>query len=412
MIIIGIAFACDTGNNVVPTFEQLFIKYYGEDGNQESVDLLINTDGTMILLGNTTTSQTNSINYPFIVKVDPVGNVLWQRRMGDGDEKAVDVELDNQGNLIVVSNIGPPATSRIRLYRLSQNGQGIDSIRIDMGERQVARGVTQASDNSFLIAGYAEPNVSRNPVLVVPPVDQADVIVIRVDPTLTTVGITSDLGGGEHVGGGVKVYETIIGGIPTYLIFGDSDRPASQSSTYKRAFEVLGIDEFGSPNGIRKVSGNDIAQETQVASTAIAVESGLLEGYLMVGTTYASNGVGSRVYITQYDKTLNNKRLDFPLSNNGVPMEGISAAVGGADDFYILANETQQNNMRDVVLLKLATDGSVIGSMQFGTFEGEDVAGAVKVLPDRRVVVTSTIELQTQSKIALMIISPDGKFTF
>jgi hypothetical protein len=327
--------------------------------------------------------------------------------MGDGNEKAVDVELDNQGNLMVVSNIGDESTSRIRLYRINQNGQGIDSLKIEMGERQVARSVTQVSDNSYLIAGYAEPNDTRNPELVVPPIDQADVIVIRVDPSLTSVAITSDLGGGEHVGGGVKVFESTIGGISSYLIFGDSDRPADQSSAYKRAFEVLGIDEFGSPTGIRKVSGNDITQETQVASTAIETSGGLQDGYLIVGTTYNSNGVGSRVYITQYDKTLVVKRLDFPLSNNGVPMQGITAAVGASDDFYILANETQQNNTRDVVLLKLATDGSIIGAMRFGSFEGEDVAGSVKVLPDRRVVVTATIELATQSKIAMMIISPD-----
>jgi hypothetical protein len=404
--------SCDTGNNVAPVFEQFFIKYYGEDGNQESVDMLINPDGTMVLLGNTTTSQTTDVNYPFIVKVDPLGNVLWQRRMGDGNEKAVDVEVDNQGNLIVVSNIGDESISRIRLFRLDQNGQGIDSLKIEMGERQVARSVTQASDNSYLIAGYAEPNTDRNPVLIVPPIDEADIITIRVDPTFTNVWITSDLGGGEHVGGAAKVFEATIGGITTYLIFGDSDRPADQSSVYKRALEVIGIDEFGVPNGIRKISGNDIPQETQIASTAIETSGTLQDGYLIVGTTYASNGVGSRVYLTQYDKTLSIKRLDFPLSNGGSPMQGVTAAFGEAGDFYVLANEIRQNNMRDVVLMKLASDGSVIGTLRFGTFEGEDVAGSVIVLPDRRVAIAATLELATQSKIALMIVSPDGKFTF
>lgn len=396
--------SCDTASNVDPVFQNYFVKYYGEDGNQQGVDLLVNADGSMILLGNTS-SQTNPVTQPFMVKVDPLGNVLWQRQLGELGETAVDVELDKQGNLIVISNIGDEPDSRIRIFRINQLGKGIDSTKIEMGEKQVAKSVTQIEDNSFLIAGYAEPNVSRNPALIVPPPDEADITFIRIDETLTNPQASFiDLGGGEHIGAAVKIFETTLGGRVQYLLFGDSDRP--DDGPYKRSFEVIGIDLFGTPTGIRKVSGVD--NEIQITTAAIETRGALQDGYLMIGTTYGANT--SDIYITQYDNTLSIKRLDIPLKLNR-RLEGVSAAIGELDDFYILANEIRENNNRDIVLLKMASDGAVLSSTSFGSLEGDDMAGAVSVLPDRRVSLFGTIELETQKKMALIMISPDGKFS-
>src|SRR6187455_3454161 len=85
--------SCDTANNVEPIYEEYFTKYYGEDGEQEGVDIVRNADGSMILLGNSL-SQTDPIS-PFIVKTDAIGNVLWQRVFNTDDEIAVDIELIN-----------------------------------------------------------------------------------------------------------------------------------------------------------------------------------------------------------------------------------------------------------------------------------------------------------------------------
>ncbi len=403
-IVLLLLLSCDTTSNIDPVFRNYFIKYYGEDGNQQGVDLLVSADGSMVLLGNTS-SQINPSTQPFIVKVDPMGNVLWQRQLGELGETAVDVELDRLGNLIIVSNIGDESNSRVRLFRIDQQGKGIDSIKIELGEKQVAKSVTQIADNSFLIAGYAEPNPTRNPELIVPPPDEADVTFIRVDEALTTPQLSFiDLGGGEHVGAAVKIFESVLGGSLQYLLFGDSDRP--DDGPYKRSFEVIGIDLFGTPTGIRKVSGT--SNEIQIAADVIETQGALQDGYLTVGTTYGTNT--NDVYITQYDKTLSIKRLDIPLKLNR-RLQGVSAAIGAFDDFYILANELRENSRRDIVLLKMSSDGAVLGSTSFGSLAGDDIGGAVRVLPDGRVALLGTIEIETQQKIALMIVSPNGKFS-
>jgi hypothetical protein len=137
------------------------MKYYGVDGNQEGVDLLVNPDGSMILLGNSS-SQTNPITVPFIAKVDQFGTVQWQRQLGGFNEKAVDVELDNNSNLIVLSNFGEGVNSRAKVYRLGQDGTGMDSILVDFQEWQMGRSVTVAADGRILIAGSRKPDPSRN----------------------------------------------------------------------------------------------------------------------------------------------------------------------------------------------------------------------------------------------------------
>ena len=146
---------CDAGNRVDPFFEDYFIKYYGEDGNQEGVDIYVNDDDSMILLGNS--SSLTDKSKPFIVKTDSEGNVLWQRQMGERDETAVDVELITQGayqgKLVVISNVGTGDLTRVRVTIVDQDGHGVDSLVVGSSVKQVAKSVSIASNNDFLISG-------------------------------------------------------------------------------------------------------------------------------------------------------------------------------------------------------------------------------------------------------------------
>src|SRR5690349_2423310 len=122
-----VLFSCDTERNIAPVFKTYYTKYYGEDGNQLAVDLAVNSDGTMVMVG-TSQSQTNQISQAFIVKIDNEGTVLWQRQMGDSNEEPVDVEFDSRNDIIVVSNY---QSRSIRITRIGQSGASIDSMMIE-----------------------------------------------------------------------------------------------------------------------------------------------------------------------------------------------------------------------------------------------------------------------------------------
>jgi len=403
ILFVTLLLACETEGNVDPVFQNYFVKYYGEDGNQEGVDMLVNEDGTMILLGNSTPREATS---PYIIKVDPFGNVLWQRQLGGSDERAADVELDNQGNLIIVSNVGQDDESRIRIFKINQQGGGIDSLIIPSNEKQVAKAVLQVSNDNFLISGYSEADPDLNPELPNPPPDEADIIVLQVDPLMDVAEILLRQAG-EHVGNAVKIFETVLGGSSKYVVCGDSDRPVDNTNnTYRRTLEVIPITPDGLQVGIRRVSGP--TNQIQIAATAIETLPSVVEGYLLVGTTYS--GSTSTLYITQYSSNLETKRLDMTVME-GTRLEGVSAATSETGYFFILANKILDNSKHDISLIKLEGDGSIIGETSFGSTEGDDKGGAVRMLPGGRVGLLGTMELETQKKMVLVVMSSDGKFS-
>jgi hypothetical protein len=90
-------------------------------------------------------------------------------------------------------------------------------------------------------------------------------------------------------------------------------------------------------------------------------------------------------------------------------LEGISAAASETEGFYVLGNEIRDNSKRDIFMAKLASDGAVMGTVAFGALDGDDSAGAVRVLPDGRVAILGTMELETQKKIVLIVLDSDGR---
>jgi hypothetical protein len=403
--------SCDTERNVDPIFENYFVKYYGEDGNQEGVDLLVNTDGSMILLGNSS-SQTNPVTIPFITRVDPFGTVEWQRQLGGLNEKAADVELDNNGNLIVLTNFGDGVNSRMKVYRVGQDGTDIGSLLIDFQEWQLGKSVTVVSDGRILLTGSRKPYAPNNLGDFASPVeDFADMTVIEVDAALQNSSIVAGFGGGELNGSALKIFENSTGG---FNLLGYSDRPA-KDNVRKTRFEAFTLNEFFSSPGQRVIA--EVQGETQIAASAIETFS--LPGYIMAGTTYA-NTLSSNLYLVFYYNPLDMIRSNedkMPTTQYQTQyllnrrLESVSVSASEPDYLFVLANEIKDNNKRDIFLLRLTINGSVMGSLSFGSLEGDDSAGAVRAHPDGRIAVFGTMELETQKKMVLIMLSPNGNFS-
>lgn len=407
VLVFILAAGCDTENNVEPTHEFYFTKYYGEDGEQEGVDLVRTEDGSLILLGNSF-SQTDPIS-PFIVKTDVKGNIIWQKTFKNNNETAVDVALVNGGSHIAVLSNVQRATTNMCLYILGLDGNLVDSIYVDRARNEVGKSITQSSDNGFLIAGYKDPNPDRNPDL--PPPDQADILLLKINNGLDEV-LDLSPGGGEHVGSGIRAFEMEVSSDPYFLVFGYSDRPRENaSSTYKLCYQLIASNQDGVPTGMHEVSENEVLEE-QVAASVLEIPSARGGGYLMVGTSYEATS--SALYLTRFSRPLNpntaTKTLDrkIPL---GRRIEGVSAANASPDGFFVAGNEVRENNKKDIFLLRVERDGSVVWSTSFGSLDGEDTAGGIDALPDGRIAMIGTIQLETQRKMVLMVMNANGRFS-
>jgi len=409
IVMIVLLISCDTANNVDPIYERYFTKYYGEDGEQEGVDIVVNSDGSMILLGNSQ-SQIDPVS-PFIVKTDAAGQVLWQRAFKTDDETAVDMELINGGTQVaVVSNV-KRATTNICLYVLGQDGNLVDSVYIQTPDNQTAKGVNTASDGGFLITGFKDPVPSRNLNLGSPAQDQADILLLKVDNGLNTVTDLSP-GGQEYIGSGVKSFEVNLDNAIYYLAFGYSDRPRENSNEYRQCFQVISATPLGAFSGIRQVSQDEVTEE-QVASAVVKIPPALGDGYLMVGTT--TSGGSTDLYLTRFNKPESSNKMTVSSLDGKVPLgrriEGVSAANAAPDGYFVVANEVRENSKKDIFLARIERDGAVSWTNSFGSLEGEDTAGGVEALPDGRIAVVGTIQLETQRKMVLIVTTTNGRFS-
>lgn len=409
--------SCDTSSNVDPVFEKYFTKYYGEDGEQEGIDIAVNPDGSLILLGNSL-SQSDPVS-PFLVKTDNMGNIIWQKTFKGQNETAVDIELLNNGTqFAVVSNVQRSSVSNICLYVLNlSDGSLADSLLIDESKNQIAKSVTKSTDNGFLITGTTDPDPSRNALLVTPPADQADILLLKVNNTLDRAEV-DDLspGGGEHEGSGAKVFEININSNTYYLVFGSSDRPRKGSSKYDHCFQLIAAVPSGVFTGLHEYSKDDEdLTETQVSSTALKIPPQLGDGYLVVGTSAFTNG-RSDLYLTHFNKPVGpssaTKSLDsrIPIPG-GRRLRGIAAANASPDGYFVAANEIRENNIEDIFLLRVERGGAVVWTSSFGSLEGQDTVGSIETLADGRIAVVGTIELETQRKMALIVTNANGKFS-
>lgn len=400
-------FACDTDRNIAPVFKTFFTKYYGEDGKQTAVDLAVGNDGSLIMLGKSE-SQTNSVPRSFIVKTDGEGTVLWQRQLGGDNEEPVDVEIDSRDDILVVSNI--QGTS-IRITRISQSGAGIDSTVIThpSGVSLVGTAITEVeetevSDRSLIVTGYAGPDLVIDNNLL--RADVEDLLIYRLDPDFNGVPEMMVERGGEHVGKIVKLFQSRTAGPVRYYTFGDSDRPFNEGASFRRAFEVNQLNDFF--QATQPVPGP--AGDEQLARQAIEMPVGAERGFLVAGTSGQSGF--TQIFLAQYVDARPDLLMRFSkVIPTPRPAEGISVAYGDQETMFVLADELQDNNNHDIYLVKLASDGSKLGELRFGSIEGDDLAAAVRVLPDGRVAVLGTIDLATQKKMMLTLVSPQGTFS-
>lgn len=117
-----VAWRCDTASTIEPPDDSFFVKYYGDEGNQEGVNAVVNPDGTITLLG--TSEEVGLGKQLYLVNIQPNGLRNWERKYGDvKDEIAKDIILTNDNRLAIVADIeNSPTEHDILVLTLSLDG--------------------------------------------------------------------------------------------------------------------------------------------------------------------------------------------------------------------------------------------------------------------------------------------------
>jgi len=160
-------FACDTASNIKSPNKNYFIKYFGGDGDQRAVDLIVNTDGTFYILGNSRTS-TDSIQKVYLAHANAQGEVIKQITFGTVEMEARDFILTADGKIAVVANVDvKSANVDVLLYRFTPDLAPLDNITLYAGASnsfsEYANGITELSNGDFIMEGYQNRPGDPNP---------------------------------------------------------------------------------------------------------------------------------------------------------------------------------------------------------------------------------------------------------
>lgn len=386
-------------------FKKHFIKYYGEDGDQEAKDFIVNADGTIIMVG--TSTEINGIRKVYVVKADGFGKEMWSLEFGDiTNESGQDIERiisgPDAGNYLVVSNAEKSLgdSLAIRLTVVSEGGDSLKSSLIDLYESQEAKSLTALPTGQYYLTGKVKNADTLNVELpgVFDLEDSFD-MVIGNDLSL----VSSERFGRSTVASGVKIIDK--SNSINYALYTDEWTPAE--TNYESNFVF------------RKYNKSTNSKESFYSGTSDLneflsdIDQSFFGSFMAVGTQIDPDDNSSRIFASVIDAgyltVLNNDNIE------GSPPQGEGVAVYHALEdgfFWVLGNEINAGGEgRNIWVGKVdAASLNTVFSRKFGGSGNDDTGSKIFQLDNGDVLILGTMELVNQKKMALIKIDKNGSF--
>ncbi|MEQ9413917.1 MAG: hypothetical protein RIF39_08805, partial [Cyclobacteriaceae bacterium] len=387
--------SCDTASNIEPPENSFFLKYYGNEGNQEGVDAVVNPDGTVTLFG--TSEELNLGKQLYLVNIQPNGLINWERTYGASqDEIAKDLILTSDNRLALVADIQNSQTEHdILVLTLSLDGGIIasDTIKFFNGGTstdETANSITQISDG-FIIAGSTN-NLTIKPTGSGPVNDTRDALHVRLFDDLSEYPSTWRKGTGPGTyDDGLKVIEVATN---QFYFFGTSDTPNRDGDL---SFYVLALGATGEAISASDFLPGQLQGANEILRSVIRspVQSG--EGYLLTGLS--QDGTDTDVLIVKLRKDLNFGVSDiqftrtFNYNFGALDNKDVSVYASSTSGFLVLAND-KSAGIQNFYLMKVDNTGFPVWNDPV-IFGGElnDRIGAVLELPDGAIGIIGTFAI-------------------
>ncbi|HNP17683.1 MAG TPA: hypothetical protein PKL31_04540 [Fulvivirga sp.] len=387
---------CDTESNVEPRFEEYFIKYYGEQGSQEGIDVEVLADGGFILLGNSTANGNNK--QIFLVRTDVLGNEIWSNTFGGPeDDVASDFAIDASENIVIGATIKEAngAFTDAMIYRIDPSGNKIDSAVYgtpNTNEQINSLMITDAGDivivGSTTNVDILKPGYNSTS-------DLHDIYSVKVNSNLVPVPDNewTQIYGFPGDDYGQQIVEKPDG---TFLFFGTSNRPSSNPQQAGFNMFLFPTDAQGSatssiPLQLYGTLNNEMASQMSRTSNG---------GYVMIGTTNGSDG--NDIFMARIRS--NNDFLSATTLNADGNVTGTSIIESITGGFLVLGI-IEEGGKGDIFLARTSSGND--WKRRFGGIDN-DKASKVIQLDDGSIVMVGTIELESQTKMSLIKTNSKG----
>jgi hypothetical protein len=405
-VLIGLI-TCDTDSNTPADFRNYFIKYYGASGNQQGVDIVVNADGTMLLLGNSQEFEDDS--HFFVVKIDSIGQILWENSYGlrnGSNEFAVDIEPTIDGNYVIAAQKQISATDVDVL--LTKIPPDVSSGNPEFGEGgfigklDSVKSITPLSDGSYLMTG------STNKTKVDA---EIEAFVFKCDADLNFENVIwIDTYGSGIINQGIKIFENTP---QEYSLFLTSNQELLAGNDYNFLYIPLNKDAASLKGTILPSDFADSNNER--LSSVASIPS--TNGFAMLGTSESASNKTVYTLITgstpDPSNIINSGSEKLNLSANSIEnYTGKSIYSSKFGGFFVLADRevTIGNSLiKTIVLIRLDAQGRVLWSNNFGSVFSTK-GTALAELPNGKVVIVGTATLDNQEKIILIKVNLEGHF--
>ncbi len=389
-------FGCDTSNNVEPRNESTFVKFYGQEGDQFGADLKATADGGFIMIG---TSDPNPFAEGdkdiFVVRTDNLGNLIWSSTFGgDFDDEGVSIQAIANNEYVFGGNHDNGTDQDIIAYKINDQGLVLDSLILGFpGETETLGAISVISDG-FIVAGTTTnivPGKSGSP----PRVDTEDIYSVRLDNAFVPSPVWTTRYGFPGFDRGIAILQKTDG---DFAYFGTTDKASNDP-------QLLGSNIFAFPannNGLVPDAGEPFG--TTLNEEAVSVSATSVNSFVVVGTSTDPATLQQDIFLLQLRSDLEFESQGTVNSSLNVVGRAVTEAQDGG--FIVLGEETTGGES-DIYLAKVTVRNEILWETTFGG-DGGDTPGSVIQLQDGSLVLVGSIELETQSKMALIKTSSDG----
>ncbi len=391
---------CDTKDTIDPTYDDFFIKYYGNEGDQTGKGTLVAADG--ILIAGTTTLE-GGVDQIYLVKTDFNGNMVWDRRFTSVTDplEVVGIVRDQSGSLYIAANrLHGDDLRDFYVMKTDANGGFLSDATFSVDDSGIAyndqlESITINAQDQIILTGWSA-NVNDKEL----PSNISDVYSLVLTPDLVPLSDTDwrkVSGFRESMDLGKKIIQAKDGG--RYFFIGTtnkSDGTGLTAQTNLISFPLQNDGQF--PVG-------DVINGTTFIETASDIIP--TSGGDVVAMWNSSTGFNSSTIYLAYANEEQNYKLQSGQAlpfNSAVGKSIIQSRFGG----YILLGEQINNNNKDIFLIRTDQNFEVIWQVALGGLEDEE-ASQIAELEDGSVVIAGTVVLESQSKMFLIKTKPNGE---
>jgi hypothetical protein len=394
------------------TYKRYFIKYYGTDGDHEAADMVVNPDGTIVLIGTAEFPANSGNTKVYVAKTTASGQVMWDMSFGNGTDHAQDIEPTPGGYIILVNTRIGVDQNQFKLIRIGDSGDksNADSLVYDLLADQTGHSVTALTDGGFFVVGNTLDSDSvgtGDANLPVP--EKYDMLYVRFDNTFLKTNSEEDRIPQSTICKAIKVYETSPGKFMTSEYSNALvDDEGNAASDYEPNFWFRNFTfDPTSTTGLSLVIGDEVKDEF-LSQTVMDAN----ENFYSIGT---SIGLSRNILVTKTISTLTGPVKIFENSF-GSATEGVSIFPSGAS-CYVLANAINQSDgTRDIWLTKVNSftgdqEADWVDGITIGSPTNDDTGKVVSTAPNGDVIILGTMTITNQKKITIIKLSKNGKYT-